>query len=51
MKHYDPKKFASEASTAADAHATDRSFRLWPRVLGGLALVVLLVIYLTNLTD
>ena len=43
MKHYDPKEFTSEASPAA-AHATDRSFRLWPRVLSGLALVALLAI-------
>ncbi len=31
MKHYDPKKFVPEASRAAAAEATDRSFRLWPR--------------------
>ena len=44
MKHYDPKKFVPEASRAAVADASNRSFRLWPRVLGGLALVALLVI-------
>src|SRR4029453_11691936 len=44
MKHFDPKKFIPEGSPAAAAHATDRSFRLWPRVLSGLALVALLAI-------
>ena len=44
MKHYDPKKFVPEASRTGVADASNRSFRLWPRVLGGLALVVLLVI-------
>jgi len=44
MKHYDPKKFVPEASRDAVTKATDRTFRLWPRVLGGLALVALLVI-------
>ena len=44
MKHYNPKEFISDASPSAAARATERSFRLWPRVLGGLALVVLLVI-------
>ena len=44
MKHYDPKEFASDASPSGSAHTMERSFRLWPRVLAGLALVLLLVI-------
>jgi multidrug efflux pump subunit AcrA (membrane-fusion protein) len=43
MKHYGSKDFASGGSASASAHSAERSFRLWPRVLGGLALVVLLV--------
>src|SRR5882672_5243602 len=44
MKHYDSKEFAAGASPSPTAHSTEESFRLWPRVLGGLALVVLLMI-------
>jgi hypothetical protein len=43
MKHYDTKDFTSGASPSSTAHPKERSFRLWPRVLGGLALVVRLV--------
>ena len=43
MKHYDRKAFAV-ASSSSVAPATERAFRLWPRILSGLALVVLLVI-------
>ena len=44
MKHYGSKDFAAGASASPTPPTTERSFRLWPRVLGGLALVVLLVI-------
>ena len=44
MRHYDPKKFVPDASRTAVADTTDGAFRLWPRVLGGLTLVGLLVI-------
>src|SRR3981189_12603 len=44
MKHYDSKEFDSGALPSATVRSTERSFRLWPRVLGGLALVVLLVV-------
>ena len=43
MKHYDRKAFAV-APPSNGALATEPSFRLWPRILTGLALVVLLVI-------
>jgi len=44
MKHHSSKEFTSNASPSATVRTTERSFRLWPRVLGGLALVVLLVV-------
>jgi HlyD family type I secretion membrane fusion protein len=44
MKHYSPKEIASARSLPVNARSHERSFRLWPRVLGGLALVVLLVV-------
>lgn len=44
MKHHGSKDFAAGASASVTPPTTERSFRLWPRVLGGLALVVLLVI-------
>ena len=44
MKQYNSKEFAPAGSQSAAARTAERSFRLWPRVLGGLALVVLLVI-------
>jgi HlyD family secretion protein len=44
MKHHGSKDFAAGASASLTPPSTERSFRLWPRVLGGLALVVLLVI-------
>jgi HlyD family type I secretion membrane fusion protein len=43
MKHDGSKEFASPVSASAAA-PNEPSFRLWPRVLGGLALVALLVI-------
>jgi HlyD family secretion protein len=42
MKHYDPAEFARTPEAASDT--VDRPFRLWPRVLSGVSLVVLLVI-------
>jgi HlyD family secretion protein len=44
MKHHGSKDFAAGASASLTPPTAERSFRLWPRVLGGLALVVLLVI-------
>jgi len=44
MKHYSSKEIASARSLPINARSHERSFRLWPRVLGGLALVVLLVV-------
>ena len=44
MKHYSPTEIASARSLPVNARSHERSFRLWPRVLGGLALVVLLVV-------
>lgn len=44
MKQYSAKDFAPGGSQPAAARTADRSFRLWPRVLGGLVLVALLVI-------
>ena len=44
MKHYNSKEFTPGASPKPAAPPKEKSFRLWPRVLGGLALVVLLVI-------
>ena len=44
MKHHGSKDFAAGATASLIPPTTERSFRLWPRILGGLALVVLLVI-------
>lgn len=44
MKHQSSKDFAVSASASRTPPIAERSFRLWPRVLGGLALVILLVI-------
>ena len=44
MKHVHPKEFALQEPLSNAARATERSFRLWPRILSGVALVVLLVI-------
>src|SRR5882757_9562957 len=44
MKHNESKEFTPGVSPTPAAHSKEKSFRLWPRVLGGLALVVLLVI-------
>src|SRR6201991_305125 len=43
MKHYDAKEFTPGLSAKPADRSREHSFRLWPRVLGGLALVVLLV--------
>jgi membrane fusion protein, type I secretion system len=44
MKHCGSKAFASGMPLSAGAGPEERPFRLWPRVLGGSALVMLLVI-------
>jgi HlyD family type I secretion membrane fusion protein len=43
MKHYGSKDFKIDGSPSTAGTIAERSFRLWPRVLGGLALAVLLV--------
>jgi HlyD family type I secretion membrane fusion protein len=43
MKHYDAKEFIPGELRPAQDNSKDRSFRLWPRILGGLLLVVFLV--------
>src|SRR4029079_10103844 len=44
MKHLHPKEFALHKSLVDGDQASERSFRLWPRVLSGVGLIVLLVI-------
>lgn len=44
MKHYRSKTVPSDAVSRPAARPTERSFRLWPRVVGGLALLLLLVV-------
>jgi membrane fusion protein, type I secretion system len=44
MKQYSSKEFTLDLSPSGNAYTRERSFRLWPRVLGGLALIVLLVV-------
>jgi len=44
MKHYGSANLDSNASSSDSHRDASRSFRLWPRVVSGLALVVLLVI-------
>jgi HlyD family type I secretion membrane fusion protein len=44
MKHYSSKEIVAAKSSPINTRSHERSFRLWPRVLGGLALVVLLVV-------
>jgi HlyD family type I secretion membrane fusion protein len=43
MQHYGSRDFVSAVPLSAVARSAERPFRLWPRVLGGLVLLVLLV--------
>jgi HlyD family type I secretion membrane fusion protein len=44
MKHHNSKAFTPDALPSLTDRGTERAFRLWPRVLGGLALIGLLVV-------